>query len=103
MERLTPQDFDEYQRSHISKEIAENPKERLFVVGCLFDLYFSDNKRIECSHCGIPLFIRPWLLSVAQNHNLSVVCPNCVDPKLLKGQIVEDILNIEQSKLKEKP
>ena len=96
MKKLTPQDFDEYHRKNILKELEQNPKG--CVVGCLYDLYFPDNKLTECSRCGIPLFIRPWLFKVAQEHNLRIVCQFCVDPKELKGKIIQDIAKIEQEK-----
>jgi hypothetical protein len=94
---LTPQDFDEYQRKNVLKELEQNPKG--CVVGCLYDLYFPDNKLTECSRCGIPLFVRPWLFKAAQEHNLRIVCQLCVDPKELKGKIIQDIAKIEQEKL----
>lgn len=97
MKRLTPpQDFDEYHKKNILKEIEQNPKG--CVVGCLYDLYFPDNKLTECSKCGIPLYLRPWLLEAAQKHNLRIVCQFCVDPKMLKGRIIQDIVKIEQAK-----
>jgi uncharacterized Zn finger protein (UPF0148 family) len=52
----------------------------------------------KCSECGIPLFIRPWLLEAAQKHNLKIVCPFCADTKKLKGRIIQDIAKIELAK-----
>lgn len=101
MKKLTPQDFDEYHRSNVLKELGQNPKGH--VVGCPYNLYFPDNKLTQCSKCGIPLFIRPWLLEAAQKYNLRVVCPLCVDPKELKGKMIQDIAKIEQAKTGLKP
>jgi hypothetical protein len=96
LRKLTPQDFDEYHRKNVLQELEKNLKG--YVVGCLYDLYFPDNKLTKCSRCGIPLFIRPWLLEAAQKHNLKVICQFCVDPKELKGRIIQDIAKIEQTK-----
>lgn len=99
MRRLTPQDFDKYHRENLLKELEEAPKEQAYVVGCLYDLYFPDNKLTECSKCGIPLYLRPWLLEAAQKHKLSVVCQFCVDPMELKGKMIEDIAKVEMAKV----
>lgn len=97
MRRLTPQDFDKYHRENLLKSLEQNPEG--CVVGCLYDLYFPDNKLTECSKCGIPLYLRPWLLEAAQKHKLSVVCQFCVDPKELKGRMIQDIAKVEMAKV----
>jgi hypothetical protein len=99
MKKLSPQDFDEYHKKNILKELEQNPEG--YVVGCPYDLYFPDNKLTKCSKCGILLFIRPWLLEAAQKHNLKIVCPFCVDTKELKGRIIQDITKIKQAKKNE--
>jgi hypothetical protein len=37
-------------------------------------------------------------LEAAQKHKLSVVCQFCVDPKELKGKMIQDIAKVEMAK-----
>jgi hypothetical protein len=96
MSRLTPEDFDNFQRKNVMKQLEKYPKEKGYVVGCIHDFFFPDNKLTECCKCGIPLYVRAWLLELAQKHNLEVVCQFCVDPQELKGQIIMDFAKIEE-------
>lgn len=94
---LTFKDFDESQKRHVTKMLAEQPAEKCFVVGCIFDICFGDNKLSECAVCGMPLYLRPWLSELVQQHKLPVVCEFCagnLDPKLLRGAILQDLVRI---------
>lgn len=91
---LTPQDFDDWHRKNLEEEIAAHPEG--YVVGCLFDIFFPDNKQTECSKCGVPLYLRAWLLEAAQKYKLPIVCQFCVDPKDFRSRLLMDFAKVEE-------
>jgi len=91
---LSKEVFEEYAKKRL-KELMEKGENLTIVVG--FIDVFGDAEITECSKCGVPILIRPWLLKAAVKHNWTVVCLCCADPRDLKGQIAIDFAKIEQT------
>lgn len=90
--------FEEYGKKRL-KELLEKG-EKFTVVGSFID-YFGDSTMTACSKCGVPVFVRPWVLEAVVEHHLSVLCIYCVNPKELKGQMAKDFAKIQEIAEKE--
>jgi hypothetical protein len=97
MKKLSPAEYDEFMRQKYLKDIEMIPKtEKGFIVGSYFDLYFNDNCLVECACCGIPLYVRPWVLAVSKERNWPIACLYCAPAKVVKGRLVQDIAAVLQ-------
>lgn len=89
---LSPAEFDAFMKERHLKRLKNMPEgEKGYIVGCYFDIYFSDNKLVECAHCGIPLWVRPWVYEVAQQKKFPFLCQFCVPPEQFKGTLIQDL------------
>ena len=96
---ISPAEFDAFMKERWLKKLQNMPEgEKGFVVGCYFDIYFSDNKLVECAHCGIPLYVRSWVYEVAQEKGFPILCQFCVPPKIFKGTLIQDLAAIVAAK-----
>ena len=94
---LTPTEFDDFQRQRYMKELEKVPREEKgFILGCYFNKYFTDNQLVECACCGIPLYVRPWVLEVSKQRNWPIACLYCSPSKVVKGRLVQDIAAVLQ-------
>ena len=91
-QHLSPDEFDAFMKERHLKRLQNMTKgEKCCIIGCYFDIYFPDNKAVECATCGIPLYVRPWVSEIAQQNNFPIFCQNCVPSKLFKGALVQDL------------
>jgi len=91
-EHLSPAEFDAFMKERFMKRLQnKREEEKGFVVGSYLDIYFSDNKLVACAMCGIPLFVRPWVLEIGRQNSFPIFCQFCVPPQLLKGTVVQDL------------
>lgn len=84
--------FEEYGKKRL-KELLEKG-EKPDIVASFID-FFGDAEITQCSRCGTPVFIRPWILENVKVFGLKVVCLCCADPEALKGQVAMDFARIE--------
>lgn len=95
--RVSAVEFDTILRKKALKLLQNNPSEGGLVVASLFyNEEFPDSVVTECAACHIPLYIRPWLLELAEKHKLTIVCQFCVDRQKMEGMIAQDFAHIEQ-------
>jgi hypothetical protein len=100
MRPLTKEQLDDAHRERLTKEMEIAGDETGFAVGSIIDC-FGDGKLVHCSKCGIPLFMRPWLLEIVKQHSgIKIMCQFCVDPEWLRGTIIRDVAAIME---KEEP
>jgi hypothetical protein len=100
---LTPEDFDRHQRKKVTEKMEKDPvaAAKAQIVACLIDVdFFPDNKQALCSKCGVTVFLRPWLLELAEKYHIPIVCPNCPCPIDVMLQIAEDLSEIQAEKPK---
>jgi hypothetical protein len=84
--------FEEYAKKRLKQLLEKGEKPT--VIGGFID-FFGDAAIVACSKCGVPVFVRPWVLEAITEHNLKVSCICCADPKDLKGQVAMDFAKIE--------
>jgi len=84
--------FEEYAKKRVRELIEKG--ETLTIVGSFID-FMGDGKIVQCSRCGVPVFIRPWLLEATIKYKWKIVCMFCINPQDLKGQAVMDCAKIE--------
>jgi 5,10-methenyltetrahydromethanopterin hydrogenase len=84
--------FEEYAKKRL-KDILQKGEKPTIIAG--FIDFFGDAAIVACSKCGVPVFVRPWVLEAITEHNLKVSCICCADPKDLKGQVAMDFAKIE--------
>ena len=90
--KTSPKEFDEFMHSRILKQLKDVPKgEKGCICGSYFDVYFPDNKLVECSHCGVPLYVRSYIYEIIKERNWEVFCQVCMPPDILKGKYVQDL------------
>jgi len=85
--------FEEYGKKRL-KDILEKGERPVIVAG--FVDYIGDSKVTECSKCGVPVLVRPWVMEAIAEHNLPVVCLGCVDPQDIGNQIATDLARIKE-------
>lgn len=101
---LTPQDLDRIQKKKVTEKIKQDlvAAAKAQIIGCQTDMkqYFSDNKQAQCSSCGSTVFLRPWLLELAEKYGIQIVCPNCVPSNEMRQQVARDLIEIIAEKPK---
>ena len=94
---MTPKEFDDFQHQRYLKELETIPKEEKgCILGSYLNIYFTDNQLVECACCGIPLYVRPWVLAVSKQRNWPIACLYCAPSKAVKGRLVQDIAAVLQ-------
>jgi hypothetical protein len=84
--------FEEYAKKRL-KNLLEKGEKPTIIAG--FIDFLGDASIVACSKCGVPVFVRPWVLEAITEHNLKVSCICCADLKDLKGQVAMDFAKIE--------
>jgi len=85
--------FEEYARARTKALIEKG--ELPFIVGGFIDVV-GDAETINCSKCGTPVFLRPWLAEIARQYKLRVECLCCADPEEVKEQVTFDLAKIQE-------
>ncbi len=83
---LSPEDFRAFSEERVKKMI-EAGKPPTYIVASFLQV-FNDEKLVNCAVCDVPVFLSPFLLEAAEKHKIPVVCSCCVDPQVVKGQMV---------------
>jgi len=86
--------IDEYGKRRFHTLLKEGRLPHIVYAGVID--FFGDAKTMECSKCGVPVFVRPWLHELIIAHNLRVECICCANPMDLKGQLTMDFAKIEE-------
>jgi hypothetical protein len=96
---LSPEEFDKFMTERNRKRLEKIPKDKSgFIIGNYIDVYFKDNMVVECSKCGIPLYVRPESVAMSKERNLPFLCLYCAPWSIVKGQVVQDIAAVLQHK-----
>ena len=71
------------------KKIIESGEEFIIVAG--FIDHIGDGKVTLCSRCSTPVWIRPWLFESMDQHDITVICVDCANPKDLSEIITNEL------------
>jgi len=58
--------FEEYGKKRLKQLLEKGEKPT--VIGSFID-FFGDAAIVACSKCGVPVFVRPWVLEAITEHN----------------------------------